>query len=332
MTRYTLKPLPYPQDALAPVMSGRTVQIHHGRFQVGYVETLNRLLHDTSHEHEDLELIILHTRSEPKARPVYNCASQLWNHEFFWESLAPDHAGEPPRTVARELISAFGGVDVFRGSDGRDRKAPFRQRLAVAVDVAERRTRHRRDSRRRESAAMGRSTFVRLRFVGTRVLPRLRAGSRAIRRSGRGPADQLGALGGEAGCVAESTGRRRLHDGQGPRNQPADGALSRLNPVGRAPGRRVSRAESQLTDVLYEVIVAAPRRGRPVVGRLRFFAFLAAQQQAHLRFLAGREEAHHEARSIRGSREGAEQSVHIDQQPWHRSFSRGSFSWSSSRR
>lgn len=115
MTRFTLKPLPYPQDALAPVMSGRTVQIHHGRFQVGYVETLNRLLHDTSHEHEDLELIILHTRSEPKARPVYNCASQLWNHEFFWESLAPDHAGEPPRTVARELVSAFGSVDVFRG-------------------------------------------------------------------------------------------------------------------------------------------------------------------------------------------------------------------------
>src|ERR1700730_9226169 len=112
--RFTLKALPYPYDALAPVMSARTVQIHHSRHQAGYAEKLNQLIHNTKYEHEDLELIIFHTRNEMSTRAIFNNAAQLWNHELFWQSLSPDFGGGPPPAIADQLIAAFGSVESFR--------------------------------------------------------------------------------------------------------------------------------------------------------------------------------------------------------------------------
>ena len=114
MTRFTLKALPYPYDSLAPVMSARTMCIHHGKHQAAYVAKLNQLIRDTAYEHEDLELIILHTRNERNAGRIFNNAAQLWNHEFFWQSLSPVSGGEPPKAIADQLAFAFGSVQAFR--------------------------------------------------------------------------------------------------------------------------------------------------------------------------------------------------------------------------
>lgn len=114
ITRFTLKALPYPYDALAPVMSARSVRIHHAKHQAAYAAGLNRLIRDTPYEHEDLELIIFHTRNDKNTGRIFNNAAQLWNHEFLWQSLSPVSGGEPPKAIADQLASTFGSVQSFR--------------------------------------------------------------------------------------------------------------------------------------------------------------------------------------------------------------------------
>ena len=41
---FELKPLPYAQDALEPVISAQTLSFHHGKHLKAYVDNLNKLL------------------------------------------------------------------------------------------------------------------------------------------------------------------------------------------------------------------------------------------------------------------------------------------------
>ena len=69
MQRFTLKALPYPEYALAPLISERTVRIHHDKHQAAYAAKLNQLINNTRHAHDDLELIMFHTKGEHTERP-----------------------------------------------------------------------------------------------------------------------------------------------------------------------------------------------------------------------------------------------------------------------
>ncbi|HWZ63499.1 MAG TPA: hypothetical protein VNX02_10790 [Steroidobacteraceae bacterium] len=42
-TVFTLPPLPYTENALEPVISAKTLRLHHGKHNKGYVDTLNEL-------------------------------------------------------------------------------------------------------------------------------------------------------------------------------------------------------------------------------------------------------------------------------------------------
>ena len=44
MKKFELMALPYAQEALEPVISKQTLEFHHGKHLVGYVNNLNGLL------------------------------------------------------------------------------------------------------------------------------------------------------------------------------------------------------------------------------------------------------------------------------------------------
>ena len=46
----TLPPLPYAEDALAPAISARTLQFHHGKHHQAYVDKTNELVAGTPYE------------------------------------------------------------------------------------------------------------------------------------------------------------------------------------------------------------------------------------------------------------------------------------------
>jgi Fe-Mn family superoxide dismutase len=94
---FSLPPLPYAYDALAPTLSEVTMRTHHDKHHKTYVETLNRLLAEAGDTPDSLEAVIERTAGD-KGK-LFNNAGQAWNHGFFWESMTPERS-EPGREFA----------------------------------------------------------------------------------------------------------------------------------------------------------------------------------------------------------------------------------------
>jgi Fe-Mn family superoxide dismutase len=112
---FTLSPLPFPKDSLGATMSARTLEHHYGKHHANYVNKLNELAAGTKFENADLETVVRGTAGgEGKDKKIFNNAAQVWNHDFFWASLAPNGGGTPPEPVAKQLNASFGSVENFR--------------------------------------------------------------------------------------------------------------------------------------------------------------------------------------------------------------------------
>ncbi|HPA15750.1 MAG TPA: superoxide dismutase [Desulfobacterales bacterium] len=105
-----LPPLPYPQDALAPYISSRTISFHYGKHHQGYVDNVNRLIKGTEMEGYPLEKIIRSTAGNPDKTAIFNNAAQVWNHTFYWNSMSPE-AQTPSGMFAKKINEDFGGLD-----------------------------------------------------------------------------------------------------------------------------------------------------------------------------------------------------------------------------
>ncbi len=106
-----LPELAFGYDALEPVISRRTMEIHYDRHHRSYVEKTNRMIEDTSFAHKDLEDILLH--SKELDINIYNNAAQAWNHAFFWNCLSPK-SNAPTSHLKSELVINFSSFDSFQ--------------------------------------------------------------------------------------------------------------------------------------------------------------------------------------------------------------------------
>jgi len=108
---FRLPPLPYAADALAPHVSARTLELHHGKHHQAYVDTTNKLVAGTALDGLDLVEVIRRAKAlgDDKLR---NQAGQVWNHSFFWQCMAPG-GGQPTGPMAERIEADFGGFDAF---------------------------------------------------------------------------------------------------------------------------------------------------------------------------------------------------------------------------
>ena len=113
---YSLPPLPYAMDALDPILSANTLGFHYGKHHKGYVDNLNRLLAGNELAGLPLEKIIAATAGQttPASLSLFNNAAQIWNHNFYWQSLRPQGGGEPPAELKRRIEASFGSVAACR--------------------------------------------------------------------------------------------------------------------------------------------------------------------------------------------------------------------------
>ncbi len=113
MTQFTLPPLPYAKDALAPHISAQTFDFHHGKHHNAYVVKLNELVAGTEFANASLEEIILASAKDASKAALFNNAAQHWNHSFFWHCLKPNGGGKPSGELAKKIDSDLGGYDKF---------------------------------------------------------------------------------------------------------------------------------------------------------------------------------------------------------------------------
>jgi superoxide dismutase, Fe-Mn family len=107
---HTLNPLPFAYDALAPYISKQTLEFHHDKHHATYVNKLNELLAQYPDllelSIEDL-LVSLDKVPENIRTAVFNNAGQVYNHNVYWDSIAPKKDYTENRGAAEPIFDAI---------------------------------------------------------------------------------------------------------------------------------------------------------------------------------------------------------------------------------
>ncbi|WGQ36880.1 superoxide dismutase [Fe] [Alcaligenes faecalis] len=106
---FTLPALPYELNALEPHISKETLEYHYGKHHQAYVTNLNNLVAGTEFENVSLEDVV-----KKSSGGVFNNAAQVWNHTFYWNSLAPNGGGAPTGKLADAINAKWGSFDAFK--------------------------------------------------------------------------------------------------------------------------------------------------------------------------------------------------------------------------
>ena len=111
---FELPKLDYSNNALSPMMSEETLDLHHGKHHQTYITNLNNFIKDSDMEKLTLEEIILKSSKDKSMSAIFNNASQHWNHNLFWKCMKPNGGGKIPPKLEKRISSDFGSIDKFK--------------------------------------------------------------------------------------------------------------------------------------------------------------------------------------------------------------------------
>lgn len=100
--KHELMKLPYELNALEPFMSAETLQYHHGKHHLAYINKLNELQEGAEFESMELEDII-----QKSSGGVFNNAAQIWNHNLFWNTLKINNGANPEGKLLEMIEASF---------------------------------------------------------------------------------------------------------------------------------------------------------------------------------------------------------------------------------
>ena len=108
---FNLLDLTYSHDALEPVISAKTLEIHHGRHLQAYVDNLNKLLPGSGLEGQSLEEIVRRSSGA-----IFNNAGQVLNHNLYFGQFCAPGASEPDMAspLLRQIAAQWGSLDAFK--------------------------------------------------------------------------------------------------------------------------------------------------------------------------------------------------------------------------
>ena len=114
MAQFKLPELPYTYDALAPYMSAETLQFHHDKHHLAYVDNGNKFAGEgTKYAGKSIEAICLEAFMAKDA-PVINNIGQHYNHLHFWQWMKKGGGGKKLPGKLETLVAAAGGYDKVR--------------------------------------------------------------------------------------------------------------------------------------------------------------------------------------------------------------------------
>jgi superoxide dismutase, Fe-Mn family len=115
---FELLKLPYAVDALEPYIDAQTVTIHHDKHHQTYVNNLNAAIEKQPQlAGRSLEALLgdLNAIPDDIRAAVRNHGGGTWNHNIYWENLAPKAGGVPKGELAKAIAASFGSFDAFKG-------------------------------------------------------------------------------------------------------------------------------------------------------------------------------------------------------------------------
>ena len=114
---FSLPALPYAYDALEPHIDARTMEIHHTKHHLAYVNNLNAAIEKAPElQGKSLDDLMRGINSVPESvrTAVRNNGGGHWNHSMFWELMGANKGGEPTGKLADAIKKAFGDFSKFK--------------------------------------------------------------------------------------------------------------------------------------------------------------------------------------------------------------------------
>ncbi len=108
---FSLPELPYAYDALQPHMSKETLEYHHDKHHLAYVNNGNNLLKGSEWEGKSLEEIV--KGSFGKNAGLFNNAGQHYNHLHFWRWMKPG-SNKIPGKLSDAITASLGSIDKMK--------------------------------------------------------------------------------------------------------------------------------------------------------------------------------------------------------------------------
>lgn len=106
--KHELPKLQYSLNALAEVISEKTMEFHYGKHHQAYVNNLNNLIPGTKFENAGLEQIIMEAEGG-----IFNNGAQVWNHTFYFEAFNPAPKQKPEGELLKAIEVSFGSFEEF---------------------------------------------------------------------------------------------------------------------------------------------------------------------------------------------------------------------------
>lgn len=106
---FELMALPFAEDALEPHISARTISYHYGKHHRGYLTKLEAALKDDPRASQSLEEIVADAEGG-----LFNLAAQVWNHDFYWNSLDPSGTSQPSEALQALIDTHFGSTGALK--------------------------------------------------------------------------------------------------------------------------------------------------------------------------------------------------------------------------
>jgi len=107
--KFELIQLPYATNALEPVISKQTIELHYGKHLQAYVNNLNNLVQGTKFENADLETIVKESDGA-----LFNNAGQVLNHNLYFLQFSPKGGGKPSGKLADAINAKWGSFENFQ--------------------------------------------------------------------------------------------------------------------------------------------------------------------------------------------------------------------------
>jgi Fe-Mn family superoxide dismutase len=104
--------LPYAYNALEPHIDAKTMEIHFSKHHLAYANNLNKAIAGTEMANMSIEDIL--KKLDPENKAVRNNGGGYYNHNFFWDIMAPNKGGEPKGEVADAIAKTFGSFGEFK--------------------------------------------------------------------------------------------------------------------------------------------------------------------------------------------------------------------------
>jgi superoxide dismutase, Fe-Mn family len=110
--------LPYAENALEPSISARTVSLHYHNHHQDYFDRLKGYIGaHPEYQGQTLEELIRKNREGIMLdETIFNIAVLLYNHNWYWPSLAPKGGGAPKGNIGAAVLASYGSYEAFRGT------------------------------------------------------------------------------------------------------------------------------------------------------------------------------------------------------------------------